>query len=664
VSVPLQPSSAGGDDVFVARLAASGSGLVYSTYLGGGLTDWAFAVAVDSNGSATVSGKTESNDFPTVSPYQAARAGYTDAFLSRLSSTGSALVFSTYLGGTSHDYATGVALDAEGGAGITGYTQSGDFPVPNAYQSSHRGGTYDAFVSRLSSTGSSLVYSTYLGGSGMEWGQRIAVASDDSAWVVGYTQSGNFPTQEPCQASLAGDSDIFLSRFSSGGSLLFSGYWGGSGYEDGYGLCLNGSGEPCVAGSSGSNDFPIRDAYQTSFAGAYPNKWDIAISRFSSSGSDLIYSTYLGGSETESGFGIALDSEGRICITGSTYSSDFPMCVPYQGGMAGMPDAFVSRFSSSGSALDYSTYLGGSGEDNGWDIGLDAAGNACVAGRTSSGDFPMSNAYQSTHCGGEDAFVARLTFRAPTPPPFVIDSGDYDGDGTSDIGIFRGSSGLWSVRNLTRLNFGSSADCPVPADYAGDGTSLPAVFRPSAGLWSIRGLTRIYFGGRGDYLVPADYSGDGTAAPAVFRPSAGLWSIRNITRFYFGSSADQPVPGVYRTSGESKTPAVFRPSEGLWSIRDLTRFYFGSSGDSPVPGNYSEEPLREAAVFRPATGMWSVRDLTRVYYGGSADDPIPARYTGGPTDGIGVFRPATGLWSVRNLTRLYFGTSGDIPVTR
>lgn len=662
---PYQSSLQGGQDAFVSRLASSGSVFVYSTYLGGGLTDWGFAIAVDSGGVTTVSGKTDSDDFPTVNPYQSFRAGYTDAFISRLAPDGSALLFSTYWGGTSHDYPMGIALDAEGGVGITGYTQSSNFPLLNAYQSVHQGGTYDAFLSRFSPSASALVFSTYLGGSGIEWGQRIAVASDNQVWAAGYTDSANFPTREPYQASCAGGSDIFLSRFSSDGSLLFSGYFGGSGYEDGYGLCLNSTGEPYVAGSSGSNDYPIRDAYQASFAGADPGKWDVVISRFTSSGSDLAYSTYLGGSESESGFGIALDSEGRICVTGSTYSDDFPLRSPCQGARAGFTDAIVSRLSSSGSTLDYSTYLGGSGEDDGWAIGLGSAGNACVAGRTYSADFPVSNAYQSTHGGGqEDAFAAKLSFRAPTPPPYVIDSGDYDGDGTSEIGVFRGSAGLWSIRDLTRVYFGGSADCPVPADYTGDGTASFAVCRPTEGLWSVRGVTRLYFGANGDCFVPGDYRGDGTSVPAVFRPSSGLWSVRNVTRIYFGGAADTAVPGCYRGAEQGKVPAVYRPAQGMWSVCGLTRFYFGSSSDTPVAGDYGGAAGWEAAVFRPAGGMWSVRDLTRVYFGGSSDAPLPAKYTGGQVDGIGVFRPSTGLWSVRDLTRFYFGTTGDTPVLR
>jgi len=619
---PFQPSLTGSQDAFVSRLSSSGSGFIYSTYLGGGLADQAHAIAADSNGIATVSGQTVSNDFPTVNSYQASRAGYTDVFLSRLSSTGSALVYSTYLGGTSHDYATELALDADGGTGVTGYTQSGDFPVPNAYQSSNRGGTYDAFISRLSSAGSSLVYSTYLGGSGIDWGQGIVCDSENRAWVVGYTASGDFPTRDPYQASFGGgDSDIFVGCLSSTGSLLiYSTYLGGGGKEDGYGLCRDSLGAVYVIGSSGSDDFPTRNPYQAARVG-YTGKTDVVISAFDPSGSSLLYSTYFGGSEGDSGFGIALDPEGRICVTGVTYSTDFPVRVPYQGGMAGSTDVIVSRFSSSGSALDYSTYLGGSGEDTGWAIGLDAAGNACVTGRTSSGDFPVSNAYQSTHGGSEDAFLARLRYAAPTPPPYVLDSGDYNGDGTSDVGIFRAIAGLWSVREITRAYFGSTDDIPAPGDYNADGTSDVALFRGDGGLWSVRNLTRFYFGLSTDCPAPGDYDGDGRTEAGVFRAAGGEWMVRNLTRVYFGASGDIPVPGDFDGNG-TKEAAVFRPSSLLWAVRDLTRCYFGSGGDATASADYNGDGRDEVGIFRGAAGLWSVRNLTRVYFGGSGDVPV------------------------------------------
>jgi len=168
-----------------------------------------------------------------------------------------------------------------------------------------------------------------------------------------------------------------------------------------------------------------------------------------------------------------------------------------------------------------------------------------------------------------------------TPPYLILEGSDYDGDGSSDIGIFRQSSGLWAIRGLTRLYFGAVGDLPVPGDYDGNGTADVAVFRRSSGLWAVRGLTRLYFGGSGDLPVPADYNGDGNCDPAIFRESSGLWAVRGTTRLYFGGLYDLPSPGKY-AGGDFDQVAIFREMSGLWAVRGFSRMYFGTSGDMPV----------------------------------------------------------------------------------
>jgi len=247
----------------------------------------------------------------------------------------------------------------------------------------------------------------------------------------------------------------------------------------------------------------------------------------------------------------------------------------------------------------------------------------------------------------------------PLPAPWIY---DYNGDGTSDIAIFRPASGLWAVRGITRVYFGGWDDTPVPADYSGDGTTDIGIFRPASGLWAARGVTRIYFGGATDIPVPGDYGGTGTAAAGVFRGGSGLWAIRGLTRAYFGSSADLAVPGYYAAAAAEL--AIFRPASGLWAVRGLTRVYFGSSDDTPVPGDYGGEGNWNPAIFRPASGLWAVRGVTRIYFGGTADRALPGGYGGDGTDRVGIFRTASGLWALRGLTRVYFGGFGDLPLTR
>ncbi len=256
---------------------------------------------------------------------------------------------------------------------------------------------------------------------------------------------------------------------------------------------------------------------------------------------------------------------------------------------------------------------------------------------------------------------------APTPPPVtdpgIHDSGDYDGNGTSDIAVFRPGSGLWSIRGVTRCYFGSIGDRPAPGDYNGDGTTDIGLFRASSGLWAIRGMSRFYFGSSAYTEVPGDYNGDGTCDPAVFRPEGGLWAVRGVTRIYFGGSGDRPVPGDYTGDG-TKDFGIFRGSTGLWALKGVSRIYFGEDLDRTLPGDYDGNGTWEPALFRPPTGLWAVRSVTRCYFGGWADRPAPADYAGDSTARIGIFRAGSGLWAIRGLTRLYYGRAGDIPVVR
>lgn len=245
-------------------------------------------------------------------------------------------------------------------------------------------------------------------------------------------------------------------------------------------------------------------------------------------------------------------------------------------------------------------------------------------------------------------------------PPWIY---DYDGDGTSDIGIFRGSSGLWAIRGVTRVYFGTSTDEAVPGDYDGDGTTDIGIFRPSSGLWALRGVSRIYFGGSSDDLVQGDYDGSGTWSAGIFRSTSGLWAIRGITRFYFGGSLDKPVSGYY-TGGLSRKIGIFRPASSLWAIRGITRIYFGGSSDETVPGDYNGNGTWSVGIFRPSIGLWAIRSITRSYFGGSSDTPIPGDYSGSGEDKIGIFRPNAGLWAIKGATRIYYGSIGDIPIAR
>ena len=257
--------------------------------------------------------------------------------------------------------------------------------------------------------------------------------------------------------------------------------------------------------------------------------------------------------------------------------------------------------------------------------------------------------------------IADAWFSALYAPP-RLDSGDYDGDRTSDIAVFRPAAGLWALRALTRVYFGTAADIPASGDYNADGTADIAVFRESAGLWAVRGVTKVYFGRAGDIPVPGDYDGDGSCQAAVFRPDAGLWAVRGWTRCYFGGAGDLVVPGYYR-GDRRKEIAVFRPASGLWAVRGWSRFHFGQNADQPAPADFAGDGTERAAIFREGNGYWAVRGVTRAYFGREGDTPAPGDFQGGGIAEIAIFRKSGGLWSVRAGSRVYFGQSGDVPVT-
>ena len=283
-------------------------------------------------------------------------------------------------------------------------------------------------------------------------------------------------------------------------------------------------------------------------------------------------------------------------------------------------------------------------------------------------EFEDSRQSGCTHMAVMKAFdIASLPTPAPTPPQLssgrFVESGDYNGDGTSDIAIFRPGMSLWAVRGVTRIYFGSSDDGLVSGDYSGAGTADIAIFRGSSGLWAIRGLTRFYYGTSVDIPVPGDYNGDGICDAGIFRNGSGLWSIRGVTRSYFGASSDQPVPGDYNGDGTVDI-GIFRRSVGMWALRGISRVYFGCSGDTVAPGDYNGDGAWECGIYRTSSGLWAIRGVTRACFGSGTYRPVPADYKGSGMDDIGVFRDASGVWAIRGVTRVYYGTVEDIPVTR
>jgi uncharacterized protein (TIGR03437 family) len=461
---PLQPHSGGGWDSFVAKLNASGSALVYSTYLGGNGDDRASGIAVDSSGNAYVTGYTESTNFPTASPLQATYGGGHDVFVAKLNPAGSALVYSTYLGGYSTDWGYGIAVDSSGNAYVTGYTESTNFPTASPLQASHGGGGPDAFVAKLNAAGSALVYSTYLGGSGDDRGVGIAVDSSGNAHVTGSTTSTNFPTASPLQATYAGGDcsgrpcpDAFVAKLNPAGSaLVYSTYLGGSGRDEPAGIAVDASGSAYVTGWTQSTNFPTASPLQPANGGGWS---DAFVAKLNAAGSALVYSTYLGGGVQDNGFGIAVDSSGNAYVTGYTNSPDFPKAsslVP-----SGGSGAFITKLNATGAALVYSNILGSSAQGNG--IAVDSSANAYVTGDAQYSGFVAAIAKISGGCSYTIAPASR-SFTATAATGSVAVTADTGctwtaGSSASWITITSGSSGSGSgtVEYSVAANTGTSS---------------------------------------------------------------------------------------------------------------------------------------------------------------------------------------------------------------
>jgi hypothetical protein len=400
--------------------------IVYSTYLGGGFGDGGEAIAVDSAGNVYVAGTTLSTSFPTVNPFQATNHGSQEGFVTKINAAGTALVYSTYLGGTDGDNVAGIAVDSAGNVYLTGWTQSTNFPTANALQATLAGGG-DAYVTKINAAGSAFVYSTYLGGStGGEQGSSIKVDAAGNVYLTGTTSSTNFPTVNPIQATNAGPApypqDAFVSKINAAGTaLVYSTYLGGTSFDHGLSIAIDPSSNAYVTGKTQSINFPVANAIQPTKGSSNPSDRDVFVTKINAAGSAFVYSTYLGGTTDQTGYAIAADASGNAYVTGETGSaSGFPLVNAIQCTLKGLRDAFITKLDASGSAFLYSTYLGGSDYDGAVAIAVDSSQNAYLTGMTNSGDFPTVNPIQSGH---GSAFVTKLNDAVspdscvPTPTP-------------------------------------------------------------------------------------------------------------------------------------------------------------------------------------------------------------------------------------------------------
>ncbi len=502
VNFPIKPgaldTTQNGGDAFVTKLNAAGTGLIYSTFLGGTGSDGGSGIAVDGSGFAYVTGFTTSSNFPTtLGAFDTSHNGWYDVFVSWLNPSGSGLSYSTYLGGSGPEFPLGIAFDGTSNVYITGETQSADYPTTSgAFDTTYNGGTLgDAFVTKVKLIGfTSLAYSTFLGGSGGDNGFGLALDGSGNAYVTGLTTSTDFPTTPGALDTVSNGHDAFVTKLNAAGSALdYSTYLGGIGVDFARGIALDSSGNAHVTGSTTSGDFPVTPgAFDTDKNGFY----EAFVTKLNAAGSAAVYSTYLGSSEDDQGAAIQVDAGGNAFVTGETTSSDFPTTPGAFDTSNSSLDGFVSRLNATGSALAYSTYLGGRFQDSIDALAIDAGGNVYVTGETYSSNFPTSHsAFDTTFGAGvyADAFVSKLRviatpcgcFKARTITTAAngavdVFAADMDRDGDMDVlsasnqddmivWYENKGNGSFIPRTISTLDTTNNPDSIFATDVDGDG---------------------------------------------------------------------------------------------------------------------------------------------------------------------------------------------------
>ena len=435
-----------------------------STRLGGAGPDAGYAIAVDTQGNTYVAGTTESADFLTSTPLQTALSGpagvpSADAFVTKISPDGARLIWSTYLGSGGRDTGFGIAVAGDGSVYVTGVTESPDFPVARGAQTTYGGGTSDGFVTRIAANGTGIEWSSFIGGGGTDRARGLAIDSTGNAYLTGSTNSDNFPSVNAQQPGpfRAEDLDAFVAKFpATGAPLTFSTRLGGGNDDRGLAIAVDAQGAVYVTGDTLSPGFPTVRPIQASSGGSAGGVagafTDAFVAKYNPNGSALVYSTFLGGSDFDQGTAIAVDGQGAAYVAGNTNSPNFPTTGPLQGAKNNDPDAFVTKIDAPGAALVYSTYLGGNGADGANGIAVDRAGSAHVVGTTGSANFVSNKATQLAKSGGDDAFVVKLDSTG-RGPLFASFLGGRETD--AGMGVALTSQGVARVLGLT-----ASADFP------------------------------------------------------------------------------------------------------------------------------------------------------------------------------------------------------------
>jgi hypothetical protein len=459
----------------------------YSTFLGGSAEDDANAIAADATG-AYITGQTASADFPSATG--TFHVGTFDIFVAKLAPDGSSLNYSTYIGGNNDDSGNAIVVDTSGNAYIAGGTNSSDFPVTAGVLQTAFKGITDAFLLKLDATGTTLTYSTLLGGSLSDVANGVAIDSSKNAVIVGTTLSSDYPTQTPKQAT---PGNGFVTKVNATATAyVFSTYLGGTGGDTVTAVAVDSTNNAYVTGSTSDPNFPV------TVAAVQPNCGtdslcngglsDAFVTVYDSTGANYVYSTFLGGSGADQGLGIAVDPSKNAYITGFTKSTDYPTLAALMGTFGGgLQDAFVTKLNPSGAALIYSTYLGGNLDDTGTGIALDSSGNAYVTGQTDSSNFVTSSATQGTLAGLDDAFVTQINPAGSLLFSTYLGGSQVENtvNGTAAIGAIAvdNAGNIYVAGNTTSAaNFPTLT--PFQGTYAGSADAFVVKYAP-AGTFSV-----------------------------------------------------------------------------------------------------------------------------------------------------------------------------------
>jgi len=505
--------------------------LIWSTYMKAtapNAINYSRDVARDVNGYIYIVGQAGIN-FPTsTGVYQSNHGGGTyDLFVSKLSPDGTNLIYTSYIGGSDDDKGWGICVNDVGEACVTGYTQSTDFPTVNSSQATLGGGLYDGIYCKLNATGTSLIYSSYLGGSGNDWAFALALHNSGEIFITGRTNSSNLATAGAYQISSGGMNDVFIAKIgATGNSISYITYVGGPGYDYGHDIAVNEAGEAFVSGEAGFNFPTTAGAFQTVYGGGARDAFAV---RMNSSGDTLIYATYIGGSDLDGsdpnqGMGIDINDNDEAFVSGFTASTDFPVTAgafqTTHGG--GTYDAFAARISPTGNALVYCTYLGGSNDEKATGIRVNNNDEAYIIGYTQSLDFPVTTGnFQTILDVGVEIFLAHLTAdgNGPACAGITYIGGDHNDYYTPRISLFK-DKGI-DVPADTTICFGDSIQLyaipPFPDTLAITGTSHSSNFPITPGVYE-----EIKVNGTGDQPIVMKMVADGGQYSYSWSPATGL----------------------------------------------------------------------------------------------------------------------------------------------